>query len=138
MLINQHTISQAKKDQGAVLVMVLLFSSLLAVIVLFSWSSALLQNKMAHNYAVEVLDLAKAEASLEEIQGELVYNRTLGTHLQFVPNAEMEGDLSGIDYYEIQSDPQLKVKLKATIAVHRDPNGLVQQVIRKTWEEMRG
>lgn len=90
---------------------------------------------MAENYTIEVLDLAKAEASLEAIQKHLVYNTDLGIHLQFVPDEP--GGLSGVDYYQIFSDPSLKIRLKATVALYRDQNGEVQYLIRKTWEQIR-
>lgn len=130
------------KEQGAVLIIVLLFSSLLAVIVLFSWEFAILQNKMAHNYSAEVLERIKAQVSLESFQHDCSQNYFSQNYfsnvefLQFVPDLA-SGDSSGLEYYRIYSDPNLKVKLQATIAIRRTKNGAIQEIKRKTWEEIR-
>lgn len=126
-----------KNQKGTVFIMVLLFSNLLAAAVLFSWNSAILQNKMAANHLTIVKDFIKAEASLNNIQAALAKNPALGIHLQFVSDNPIEAPLAGVDYYRIHSDKNLKVKLQAIIAVYRDKDGIIREVKRKTWEEIR-
>jgi hypothetical protein len=114
-----------KKEQG-----------ILAATALFSWNSAILQNKMASHYTESLLEFSKAEISLHKTQEALVNNRALGIHLQFVPDNPSENPLAGWDYYQIESDPNLKVKLQAVVGIYRDPHAIVRLVRRKTWEQM--
>ncbi len=121
------------KEQGSVLIVVLLLSSLLAVIVLFSWEFAVLQNKMAYNYSAEALERIKAQASLEH----RIYSLCDIEFIQFVPDTPLSSESSGLEYYRVHSDPYLKVKLQATIAIRRTKNGAIQEIKKKTWEEVR-
>lgn len=131
------SLSGSKNQKGTVFIMVLFFSSLLAAAVIISWNTAILQNKMAANHLTIAQDFIKAEASLNNIQRALVQNPALGTHLQFESDNLLESPLAGVDYYQIHSDPNLKVKLQAIIAIYRDKNGIARELKRKTWEEVR-
>lgn len=143
--VGASIIKMDRKEQGSVLIVVLLFSSLVAVLALFSVEFAILQNKMATNYSAEVLERIKAQVSLDRRQHDLFQNyvryeaesRSGIEFIQYVPDSPILSESSGTEYYRIYSDPGLKLQLQATIAIRRTKNGAIQKITRKTWEEVR-
>lgn len=140
-----------EKQQGAVLMVVLLFCSLTVIIVLFGLESAILQNKMAYNYRLELVEHTKAQSSLDSCQQAFwqyphIYPSCAAQvdFLQFVPDAQpvvspsdADALMQGQDFYRIYSSPALKVRLQSTIAIRRTKTGVVKEIKRKTWEEIR-
>lgn len=124
------------KQAGSILIIVLLLSALSAATLLFSWNSAILQNKMACNYVESVQALAKAEESLNQVEAVFVRDLRVGSYLGFKSLGESEQSLAGMYYYRIYSDPNFKVRLQAVVEVERDEIGEIKKVKRKTWEEM--
>jgi len=172
-----YSISVIKKQQGAVLIIVLLFCSISIITMLFGLESALLQNKMASNYHFELVEYTKAQKSLDRCQQAFWHYPDIYPacavqvdFLQWVPDpkpaeapwgdslTQLENpvqiyeqayehayeqgyqtahEIDGQTFYKIYSDPQLKVRLQSTIAIRRTKTGVIKEIKRKTWEEIR-
>ncbi len=95
-------------ETGHALVVVLIFSVLVAMLALVALESSWLQAKMSLNFEEHLHRQRRAESQLRSIEAQLEENFAIlphgVKHRQFVPDTLHFEEQSGVNYFEVEND----------------------------------
>jgi len=96
-------------QNGSILIIVLVFSLIISMMVIFSMESIVLQSKIARNYQYEVINFINTEQILQKSEFDLLnddkHTKNIScSKVQFVADTLIFGERQGLHFYELDVD----------------------------------